>query len=134
MKKYLLLILIAVFIVSCYQDENLRDIENSFEQFLNSLEIENLQQAEKFVPFLADLDEEELSVILEPFRLLNGMDYDLEISKNSDNTYILRINTGDSESLWSGIFIPYQQDIEDRWVMAPIIKSVQFIDIIPAEN
>ncbi len=121
-------------IVSCYQDNNLRGIEDSFKQFLNSLKIDDLQQTEKFVPFLADLDEAEQNIVLDPFRLLNEIYYELEISKNSDDTYILRINTGYSDSLWSDIFIPYQQDIEDQWVMAPVVKSVQFIDIIPAKK
>ena len=121
-------------IVSCYQDVNLRGIESSFKQFLTSLEAEDVKQIERFAPFLADLDQEEKTIVLESFRVLNDIDYDLEISKISDSTYTLRIKTRDSDSLWSGISIPYQQNSEDQWEMASIIKSVQFIDIIPAKN
>lgn len=134
MKKCLVLILITLLIVSCNQDVDKKGIESSFKQFLKSLEIGDLQQTEKFVPFLTDLNEEEQAIVLEPFRVLSDIGYDLEISKFTDDTYNLRINTKDSNPLWSGISIPYHQNSDGLWVMAPIIESVQFIDIIPAKD
>ena len=134
MKKYLLLLLITIGIFSCNRDVTQKEIEDSFKQFLKSLQIENVQQTENFIPFLAGMNPEEQNTILEPFRSLSDIGYDLEISKISDDTYNLRINTKDSDPLWSAIAIPYKQNSEGLWVMAPIIESVQFIDIIPAKK
>ena len=132
--KYLLFILIILAVTACNRDVSYREIEISFNKFLNSLQIEDISQAEKFVPFLSDTNVEERHIILESFRTLNDMDYDLEISKISDNIFHLRIITTDPNSIWSGITIPYQQNKKGLWVMASVIESVQFIDIIPVEN
>ena len=134
MKKYLLLVLISLLVVSCNYDTDIKGVENSFKQFINSLEKDNVQNSQKYIPFLADMKKEEQSTILKLFLSLNNIEYDLDISKISDNTYGLKINTGDPASPWAGITIPYKKNNEGNWTMAPIIKSVQFIDITPAKK
>lgn len=134
MKKYILFILVAVIISACIRDSYYKEIEISFNQFLDSIEAEDMPQIEKLVPFLSDMSVEEQNTIFESFRVLKEIDYDLDITKISDDTYTLRINPIDSASLWAGITIPYQQNSKGLWVMAPLIESVQFIDIIPAKK
>lgn len=134
MKKYLILIIIVILIASCTRDSNIKRITISFNMFIDSLEIENTADLEMNMPFLPSMTKEEQISILKPFRDLGNIKYDLEVIKNSESIYYLQIITKNSESIWKGLFIPYEQNIDGKWVMAPVIKSVQTFDIIPAQN
>jgi len=133
-KKYLLLLLIFLAIVSCSQDVNQKKIAVSFRQFLNNLEKEDINQIENFLPFLAKMSPEKQNTVLKPFRALINLDYKLEISKISDEVYYLHIKTEDPDSIWSGITLPYHKNTEGYWVMASEINKVQTFDIVPAKN
>ena len=65
---------------------------------------------------------------------LENIKYDIEITKNSEYVYYLQIKTEGPDSIWSDLFIPYHQNTEGLWVMAPAVKYVQTFDIIPAQN
>lgn len=134
MKKYFVYLVLALVIISCNQDTDQRKIENSFKQFLHSLKVEDMQEAEKLAPFLAGISGEESVIILKPFRALNKTKYKLEISRVFDDIYYLHVKTGNSDSLWYRIELPYKQNSEDQWIMAPIIKSFQTFDIIPVQQ
>lgn len=134
MKKNLLLILFIISVFSCSRDSNIKEISNSFEQFINNLEVGNTSHIELNMPFLSNLTSQEQRRILNPFRNLAEIKYDIEIKQNSETVYYLQIKTGASESLWTNLFIPYEQNEEGKWVMAPLIKSVQTFDIIPAKK
>ena len=134
MKKYLILILFVVIVVSCTRDSNVKEIVSSFEQFVDGLEINNSAELDKNMPFLSNLTRPEQIRILKPFMDLENINYDLEITKKSEYVYYLQIKTEGPESVWSDLFIPYEQNKEGHWVMAPVIKSVQTFDIIPAQN
>jgi len=134
MKKNLTLLLFAILVVSCSRDPNIKGITSSFEQFLENLETMNTSQLDINMPFLSTLTSQEQSSILDPFRTLGDIKYTLEISKQSETIYYLQIKTRDAESFWTKLFIPYEQNEDDLWIMAPLIKSVQTFDIIPAQN
>jgi len=134
MKKYFLFILLTIFIVSCFQDPNQRKISNSFSQFLDSINVEDLQKENTLVPFLSGLSVEDRNTILKPFYELNKKKYKLEISKKSSDLYYLKIRTNNSDSIWTNIILPYHKNNEGQWVMSPIIKSVRTFDIIPAKK
>ncbi len=134
MKKYLILILFTIIIISCTRDPNIKGITSSFKQFVDGLEINNTAELDKNMPFLSHLTRLEQIRILKPFIDLENINYDLEITKKSEYLYYLQIKTEDPESVWSDLFIPYEQNKEGNWVMAPVIKSVQTFDIIPAQN
>jgi len=134
MKKYLILILFIIIIASCTRDPNIKRIASSFKQFVGGLEIDNTAELDKNMPFLSNMTNQEQFRILKPFMDLENIKYDLEITKKSETEYYLQIKTKDPDSIWSDLFIPYQQDIDGHWVMAPAIKSVKTFDIIPAQN
>lgn len=134
MKKYLILILFTIIVVSCTGDKNIKGIASSFEQFVDGLEVKNTPQLELNMPFLSNMTKQDQFTILKPFMDLGNLEYDLEITKKSEYLYYLQIKTEDPESMWSDLFIPYEQNKAGNWVMAPVIKSVQIFDIIPAQN
>ena len=134
MNKYLVLILFVIAVVSCTRDSNIKGIADSFEQFIDTLESENAAQADMKMPLLSKLTSQEQARILQPFRDLGDIKYTLEITKQSETIYYLQIKTRDTESIWTDLFIPYEQNKDGQWVMAPVIKSVQTFDIIPAKN
>jgi len=133
-KKYFLLLLITIAILSCSQDVNQKKIELSFRQFLNSIEKEDITQIVNYLPFLAKMSQEKQNTILEPFKALINLDYKLKISKISDEIYYLHIKTEDPDSIWSGIILPFELNQDGNWVMAPVINMVQTFDIVPAHN
>jgi hypothetical protein len=134
MKKNLIMILFVILIASCSRDANIKGITVSFGQFLENLETLNTSQLDINMPFLSNMTSQEQSSILEPFRTLSDINYTLEISKQSETIYYLQIKTSNSESFWTNLLIPYEQNEDGQWVMAPVIKSVQTFDIIPAQN
>ncbi len=134
MKKYLILIIFIIIIVSCARDTNIKRITSSFEQFVDSFEINNTPLLAKNMPFLSNMTDQEQFRILKPFMDLANIKYDIEITKKSETIYYLQIKTDDPESIWTDLFIPYEQNKDGQWVMAPVIKSVQTFDIIPAKD
>ena len=134
MKKNLILILFIIVVVSCTRDTNIKGIASSFEQFMDGLEIKNTPQLELNMPFLSNMTSQEQFRILKPFMDLGKIKYELEITKKSETVYYLQIKTKDPESIWSDLFTPYEQNIDGHWIMAPVIKSVQTFDIIPAQE
>ena len=134
MKKYLILILFILIIASCSRDPNIKGIASSFKQFVGGLEIDNTTELDKNMPFLSNMTIQEQFRILKPFIDLGNIKYELEIIKKSDTVYYLQIITDNPESIWSDLNIPYQKNLDGNWIMAPVIKSVQTFDIIPAQN
>ena len=121
-------------VVSCTRDTNIKGIAASFEQFMDDLETLDTEQLDMNMPFLSKMTIQEQSRILDPFKMLGDIKYNLEITKQSDTIYYLQIKTRDTETVWTDLFIPYEQNKDGQWVMAPVIKSVQTFDIIPAQN
>ncbi|MDA3941605.1 MAG: hypothetical protein PF693_20240 [Spirochaetia bacterium] len=134
MKKYFLYLSVALIVFSCNKDQNQNKVAASFEQFLDTIKVENLQEAENLAPFLVGINVEERTIVLNSFRSLNKMDYKLEVFKKSNELYYLKILPKDTNSIWSDLTIPYELNIDGQWVMAPIMRSIQTFDIIPAKD
>jgi len=133
MKKYIYFLLILA-VISCSPNTEQKKVKESFNQLINSLKVEDSQKIDTLVPFLKNTREGERNVFLTPFRELINTNYKLDITKKSDNLYYIKVIVKDSNTIWSGIILPYQLNEEEEWVMAPIIKVIQTYDIVPAKN
>ena len=134
MKKNYVYIFLILVVVSCSQNAVRKEVKESFEQIINSLKIENSQKIDMLIPLLENKKEEEKSLFLIPFRKLIDTDYKLNITKKSDKLYYIKVDTNNTDSLWSGIILPFELNQDGNWVMAPIINMIQTFEIVPAKK
>ncbi len=121
-------------ITSCGRSSAAREIEDSFKQFLSSIESHDIPAAERIAPFLSSLDGEKRRKILSSFSALAKIHYTVKISRKTDSLYYLKIITKKTNAPFSGVIIPFERKSGGKWEISPVIKAVQYIDIVPARK